>query len=167
MALYIFQINTDSPLGPLEIFSTRIGLCALRFANDVRSRNQILPKIFRNKPLKKGDPFQAEPAFQDWLSGEHSSFISIPLDIHGTPFQAQVWSALQTIPWGETWSYGELARQIGRPNAARAIGAACGANPVPIVVPCHRVVGSNGKLIGFSCGLDRKKWLLDFEQLQP
>ena len=81
----------------------------------------------------------------------------------GTPFQRKVWDALVEIPFGETTSYGELARRIGNPNASRAVGLANGTNPIPIVIPCHRVIGSTGKLTGYGGGLETKRWLLDFE----
>lgn len=88
----------------------------------------------------------------------------LPLDVRGTAFQQKVWQALRTIPAGETWTYGDLARAIGKPGAARAVGAACGANPVCVVVPCHRVVGSNGSLTGYAWGTERKKELLRRER---
>lgn len=88
----------------------------------------------------------------------------LPLDVRGTAFQQRVWEALGTIPAGETWTYGELAARIGKPGAARAVGAACGSNPVCVVVPCHRVVGSNGKLTGYAYGTDRKRELLRRER---
>jgi methylated-DNA-[protein]-cysteine S-methyltransferase len=87
----------------------------------------------------------------------------LPLVMKGTPFQVRVWQALQQIPYGETRSYGQQARVIGTPDAVRAVGAANGRNPIPIVVPCHRVIGSNGKLTGFGGGLPLKRWLLDLE----
>jgi methylated-DNA-[protein]-cysteine S-methyltransferase len=87
----------------------------------------------------------------------------LPLAPHGTPFQLEVWQALQRIPYGDTWSYADLARRIGRPDAVRAVGAANGRNPIPIVIPCHRVIGSNGQLVGFGGGLPLKRWLLDLE----
>ena len=90
--------------------------------------------------------------------------LDLPLDVRGTAFQQKVWQALRTIPAGETWTYGELARAIGKPGAARAVGAACGANPVCVVVPCHRVVGSNGSLTGYAWGAERKKELLRRER---
>ncbi len=90
----------------------------------------------------------------------------LPLVLKGTPFQIRVWRALQQIPYGETRSYGQQARAIGAPDAVRAVGAANGQNPIPIVVPCHRVIGSNGKLTGFGGGLPLKQWLLDLES-QP
>lgn len=89
----------------------------------------------------------------------------LPLDMRGTPFQREVWQALTAIPFGETRSYGQIAVQIGRPKAVRAVGAANGANPVPIIVPCHRVIGSNGKLTGYAGGLELKQQLLSLEGL--
>jgi methylated-DNA-[protein]-cysteine S-methyltransferase len=91
---------------------------------------------------------------------------NLPLALDGTPFQMRVWRALQTIPYGETRSYLEMARLIGRPDAVRAVGAANGQNPIPIVIPCHRVIGSNGTLVGFGGGLDAKRFLLDLERPQ-
>ena len=88
----------------------------------------------------------------------------LPLVFHGTPFQRSVWTALLDIPYGETASYGELARLLGKPAAARAVGLANGKNPVSIIVPCHRVIGSTGSLTGYGGGLDRKQYLLDFER---
>ena len=97
-----------------------------------------------------------------YFAGERRDF-DLPLDLRGTPFQRRVWQALLTIPYGETRSYGELAAQIGRPDRPRAVGAANGRNPVSIVVPCHRVIGSDGGLTGYGGGLARKRWLLDHE----
>ena len=87
----------------------------------------------------------------------------LPLDPPGTAFQRRVWSALRTIPYGTTVSYGELARRLGDVRATRAVGAANGKNPIPIIVPCHRVIGARGELTGFGGGLDRKRWLLEHE----
>lgn len=106
---------------------------------------------------------QAAEELQRYFAGEHVQF-SCPLDLHGTPFQVVVWQQLTQIPYGETCSYGEIARIIGRPKASRAVGAANGANPIAIIVPCHRVIGSNGALVGYGGGLDTKSWLLDLEQ---
>jgi len=89
---------------------------------------------------------------------------TVPLRLVGTDFQRRVWQALQTIPYGETWSYGKLAAEIGAPGASRAVGLANGRNPVGIVVPCHRVVGATGSLTGYGGGLERKRWLLDHER---
>lgn len=88
----------------------------------------------------------------------------LPLAPRGTAFQLNVWNALQKIPYGKTWSYADLAKRIGRPDAVRAVGAANGRNPLPIIIPCHRVIGSNGQLVGFGGGLPLKRWLLELEQ---
>jgi methylated-DNA-[protein]-cysteine S-methyltransferase len=97
-----------------------------------------------------------------YFAGEITSF-DLPLSPRGTPFQQRVWAALRDIPFGETTSYGELARRIGDPKAVRAVGAANGRNPLPLVVPCHRVIGADGSLVGFGGGMDRKRWLLQHE----
>lgn len=99
-----------------------------------------------------------------YFAGSLTEF-DLPLQMSGTPFQQQVWQALKIIPYGTTLSYGELAQQIGQPTASRAVGLSNGRNPVSIVVPCHRVIGANGKLTGYGGGLERKQWLLDHERL--
>jgi methylated-DNA-[protein]-cysteine S-methyltransferase len=114
-----------------------------------------------------GDP-DAEPfataarQLAEYFAGRLTTF-DLPLAPAGTQFQRRVWSALQTIPYGHTWSYGELARQIGRQTASRAVGLANGKNPIALVIPCHRVIGSDGSLTGYGGGLDRKRFLLDLE----
>ncbi|WP_207229338.1 methylated-DNA--[protein]-cysteine S-methyltransferase [Ktedonosporobacter rubrisoli] len=105
---------------------------------------------------------QATDELRRYFAGERIQF-NCPLDLHGTPFQLAVWHELCRIPYGETRSYGEIARAIGRPTASRAVGAANGANPVAIIVPCHRVIGSNGSLTGYGGGLPTKSWLLALE----
>jgi O-6-methylguanine DNA methyltransferase len=108
---------------------------------------------------------QAMDELYRYRAGEHIQF-SCPLDLHGTPFQIEVWEELYRIPYGETRSYAEIACAIGRPAAVRAVGAANGANPVAIIVPCHRVIGSNGALTGYGGGLPTKAWLLDLEGIK-
>jgi methylated-DNA-[protein]-cysteine S-methyltransferase len=98
-----------------------------------------------------------------YLAGRLDALDGLPVDAGGTPFQALVWAALRTIPPGQTWSYKALAERIGRPAAVRAVGLANGANPVGIVVPCHRVIGAGGSLTGYGGGLPRKRWLLEHE----
>ena len=100
--------------------------------------------------------------FDAYFAGERSTF-DIEMNLLGTPFQQRVWSQLCQIPYGETISYGELARRVGNPNASRAVGLANGRNPIAIVVPCHRVIGANGSLTGYGGGLERKTWLLEHE----
>lgn len=99
----------------------------------------------------------------EYFRGGQPDFSLVPLRAEGTLFQQEVWKALLTIPYGETRTYGQIAHMIGRPKAVRAVGGACGRNPLPILVPCHRVVGADGSLTGFSCGLDRKRFLLSLE----
>jgi len=100
---------------------------------------------------------------EEWFAGERRS-IDVPLAVTGTPFQREVWAALATIPYGETWSYAKLAAAIGRPRAVRAVGLANGRNPLAVVVPCHRVIGAGGSLTGYGGGLAAKEWLLSHER---
>jgi len=102
-----------------------------------------------------------------YFAGELDAIDHIPVETGGRPFQRKVWQALRTIPCGTTSSYGELAKRIGRPAAVRAVGLANGANPAAVVVPCHRVIGSNGSLTGYGGGIERKRWLLDHERGRP
>lgn len=106
---------------------------------------------------------QLDAQLGEYFAGERTSF-DLPLAPTGTDFQQRVWAALRTIPYGETWSYGRLAEAVGQPGAARAVGLANGRNPISIVVPCHRVVGSSGKLTGYAGGVERKAFLLDLER---
>jgi len=99
----------------------------------------------------------------DYFAARRTTF-DVPLTMEGTPFQLRVWSALQEIPYGETTSYGEIARRVGEPSAARAVGLANGSNPIAVIVPCHRVIGASGKLTGYGGGLERKRTLLDLER---
>ena len=119
----------------------------------------------RTKTMPRDDEALASTRAQltEYFAGERSSF-DLPLVPEGTGFQRKVWSALCEIPYGETISYGELARHIGQPSAARAVGLANGSNPLPIVVPCHRVIGADGSLTGFGGGIERKRWLLAHEK---
>jgi methylated-DNA-[protein]-cysteine S-methyltransferase len=105
----------------------------------------------------------ARQQLTDYFAGKRQEF-ELPLAAQGTTFQQRVWQELQEIPFGQTWSYGELARRIGQPNASRAVGLANGKNPISIIVPCHRVIGSSGKLVGYGGGLERKTWLLQLER---
>jgi methylated-DNA-[protein]-cysteine S-methyltransferase len=113
------------------------------------------------------EPFDAvRSQLQEYFGGQRTAF-DAPLLLEGTPFQRRVWTALLEIPYGATISYAELARRVGQPTASRAVGLANGRNPVAVIVPCHRVVGSNGRLTGYGGGLTRKRFLLDLESAQP
>jgi methylated-DNA-[protein]-cysteine S-methyltransferase len=109
---------------------------------------------------------ETERQIKEYLAGNRQEF-AVKLELAGTPFQCAVWNALLTIPFGETRSYEQIARQIGKPAAARAVGAANGRNPISILVPCHRVIGATGSLTGFAGGLDAKAYLLAMEADQP
>jgi methylated-DNA-[protein]-cysteine S-methyltransferase len=148
-----------SPVGSLTLVASDKGLAAILWENDDPSRVRLAPLT--------EDPqhpilLETERQLGKYFAGELKQF-SVPLDFHGTEFQKKVWQALLTIPFGETRSYGEIARQLGRPTASRAVGAANGKNPISIIAPCHRVIGSTGKLTGFAGGLKAKEHLLGLE----
>ena len=111
----------------------------------------------------RSDPAGATAALRAYFAGELDAIDALCVAPAGTPFQQEVWQRLRTVPCGTTTSYGALARDLGRPDASRAVGMANGANPVAIVIPCHRVIGANGSLTGYGGGLDRKRWLLAHE----
>lgn len=151
-----------------ESIATPIG--AILLAGDDESLSYIqLPGARHPFPIpadwrRDGSRFtEARRQFEAYFAGDLIEF-DLPLTPHGTPFQKSVWSALNTIPYGTTISYAELARRIGNPNASRAVGLANGANPLSIIVPCHRVIGANGSLTGYGGGLDTKRFLLDLER---
>ena len=145
----------DSPLGMLTLVSDEGVLAGLYMVEQRHRPDLDLPRDDEALP-------ELREQLADYWARELKEF-DVPLAMVGTPFQRQVWAGLRTIPYGETWSYGELAAAIGRPGASRAVGLANGRNPVSVVVPCHRVVGSGGSLTGYGGGLERKKWLLDLE----
>ncbi len=150
------EMNT--PVGKLVILSSKKGLSGIYFGH--RIERSTLPKENpRDKVLN-----QAEAELAEYFAGEREVF-SVPLDARGSAFQREVWRQLSAIPFGETRGYGELAERIGNPKAVRAVGTANGANPISIIVPCHRVIGKDGSLIGFGGGLDIKEKLLRHEGL--
>ena len=149
-----------SPVGALTLVASDAGLTAILWENDRPGRVKLgaMEEAPEHPVLA-----EAERQIQEYFAGERTSF-SVPLDFRGTDFQKSVWAALLTIPFGETRSYGEIARQIGRPGASRAVGAANGRNPLSIIAPCHRVIGTNGALTGFAGGLAAKELLLGIER---
>ncbi len=155
------RTTIDTTIGPIELVATNLGLRAALLPGErpgrLASEGSAVPQA--------GHPVldQAVDELTAYFAGELVEF-AVPLDLAGSPFQLAVWAELTRIPFGETISYGELARRIGNPVASRAVGAANGANPLPIIVPCHRVIGSGGKLTGFGGGLPIKQWLLDHER---
>ena len=155
----------ESPVGKLGIAEDGNGICALFFAEETLDREQksAIRKQESWVPEETGLIKRAWIQLQEYFAGERREF-DLPLSLHGTDFQLADWAALQTIPYGETCSYSHIAKLIGKEKACRAVGMANHHNPVSIVVPCHRVVGKNGKLVGYGGGLDKKKYLLELEQ---
>lgn len=150
----------DSPLGPLTLVAdTRSGgLCGLYM--DLQRHLPDAQRFGVPSPAPFGE---VATQLEEYFAGTRTSF-EVPLALAGTTFQQRVWAALQQIPYGQTWSYGQLAALIGNPAASRAVGMANGRNPVGIIVPCHRVVGSTGKLVGYGGGVERKQRLLALEK---
>lgn len=148
----------DSPVGPLTLVAEGQALAGL-YMDEQRHLPADARQGERDDAVLPGLREQLEAYFRAELTD-----FDVPLALVGTPFQQRVWAALRTIPYGTTWSYGRLAAEIGSPAASRAVGLANGRNPVGIVVPCHRVVGSTGRLTGYGGGMERKRFLLDLEQ---
>lgn len=157
-------ITIDSPVGTLRLISGERGLRAILWGAEDVVR---IASIDEADLVEGATPVLDEAATQleEYFAGTRREF-DLPLDPLGTPFQHSAWMVLRTIPYGTTMSYGQQARQLGDPNKARAVGAANGKNPLSIVVPCHRVIGSGGQLTGFAAGVEIKSWLLDHER-QP
>ena len=159
----IFYQHIDSPVGPLLLAASDAGLHAIEFAEN-------------RHPVKRSEDWhqgahpsltEAHRQLDEYFAGTRRVF-DLPLSPQGTDFQREVWNTLASIPYGQTISYAQLAQRIGKPSAMRAVGAANGRNPLPIVLPCHRVIGSNAALTGYGGGLQRKRWLLEHEKaIQP
>jgi methylated-DNA-[protein]-cysteine S-methyltransferase len=150
----------ESPIGKLKLVASDKGLVAILWENDSPRRVRLDELVADEQhPVL----VETERQLGQYFAGKRKTF-SIALDMRGTRFQKDVWEALVAIPFGETRSYGQLAKQLGNPRASRAVGAANGRNPVSIIVPCHRVIGSSGKLTGFAGGLDAKAHLLGLEK---
>jgi len=149
-----------SPVGELTLIASDSGLRAILWPDDKPGRVKFSESLVENP----ANPYLQKAADQldEYFAGTRHDF-DLSFDMVGTEFQTEVWHALEEIPFGETTSYGEIAESLGKPKAARAIGAAVGRNPLSIVVPCHRVVGKDGSLTGFAGGLDAKTRLLDLE----
>lgn len=146
----LFRATLDSPVGLLELVASKEGLREINFGTG----------IF--KPRYNDILRETQKQLREYFQGKRKKF-TIPLDPEGTDFQIMVWKELSRIPWGKTVSYGDVARATGKPGASRAVGQANGKNPIPIVVPCHRVIGARGKITGYSGGVEIKKWLLTHE----
>lgn len=158
----ISYTHVDSPVGPLMLAASDAGLHAIEF----HVSRHAVP---RGTEWREGGHALIDAARRqlcEYFDGRRTTF-HVPLAPDGTPFQRRVWDALASIPYGQTISYAELAARVGRPGASRAVGAANGRNPLPIVLPCHRVIGANGALTGFGGGLPTKRFLLELEGAWP
>ncbi|NND48606.1 MAG: methylated-DNA--[protein]-cysteine S-methyltransferase [Woeseiaceae bacterium] len=153
----MYYCYLDTPIGELLLAGEDGALAMIGFPKGSMRRDPGPDWIYNERPLAK-----ARQQLEEYFAGARKEF-DLPLKIRGTEFQVSVLDALQEIPYGTTASYGEIAKRIGRPRAVRAVGAANGRNPIPIVVPCHRVIGSSGDLTGFGGGLDTKAALLRLE----
>jgi methylated-DNA-[protein]-cysteine S-methyltransferase len=150
-----------SPVGRLKLVASDRGLVAILWGADEKTGRVSLP--LAEKQDRHPVLVEAEKQLKGYFAGRRKRF-SVKLDLRGTPFQKKVWRALLKIPYGETRTYGEIASQLGCPKAARAVGAANGKNPISIIAPCHRLIGSSGKLHGFAGGLKAKSDLLKLER---
>jgi len=165
MTLETCEVKT--PLGALTLYAEGDRLVGLEFSDRGKGKAALRRRLeraygeFDEKRVK--DPAGAATRLRRYFSGDTRALDEQPVRGHGTPFQQQVWKALRAIPAGTTRSYGELAKSIGRPSSVRAVGAANGANPVAIFVPCHRIVASDGSPHGYGGGIQRKEWLLEHE----
>lgn len=151
----IYRTEVASPLGDLVILTSERGVIAVVWPEDGRAEST-------DHAATNSIGQEAAQQLSEYFAGERTRF-DLPLDLRGTEFQIQVWESLATIPFGQTVSYAEQAERMGRPSAVRAVAAANGKNPVSIVLPCHRVIGSDGSLTGYAAGLDIKRWLLAHE----
>ena len=162
--MIIEMARVDTPIGPLLLAVREGSLCAVEFDGAQARLRRTLSRRFPGAELRSGDdPSGFASRLRAYFDGDLSALESISVDPGGTPFQAKVWKELRRIPTGSAVSYRDLAGMIGAPKAVRAVGLANGANPVPIVIPCHRVIGADGGLTGYGGGLERKRWLLAHE----
>jgi len=169
-AASVAELVIDSPIGPLLLVADDRALCAVYFPNhpdgavlrEVPAPGAAAARVSEATPAAQHILHDTARQLGEYFAGTRREF-ELPLETGGTGFQQQVWRALCEIPFAVTWSYGQLATSVGNRNASRAVGAANGKNPIPIIVPCHRVIGSNGSLTGFGGGEATKRWLLDHE----
>jgi methylated-DNA-[protein]-cysteine S-methyltransferase len=160
--MQLVYMYMDSPVGALKLVAHDHALVAVMWDNEDHKRVRLAELIEDHQhPIL----LRVKKQLEQYFAGQRQQF-DLPLDFQGTDFQQQVWQTLLTIPYGETRSYKEIAVQIGNEKAVRAVGAANGRNPISIIAPCHRVIGSSGALVGFAGGLDKKQILLSLEQSQ-
>ena len=164
----LFLDRLSTPIGNLLIVADHEGNLRATFWTDHEEElHRVLQRRYPGMQIElepAADPHGLTSAIAAYFAGDLHVIDTLPVEAAGTSFQREVWRALREIPCGTTMSYGELARRIRRPDAVRAVGSANGANPVGVVVPCHRVIGANGSLTGYGGGIDRKRWLLEHER---
>jgi methylated-DNA-[protein]-cysteine S-methyltransferase len=165
--LHLYVDHLETPIGEVVLVSDAEGRLRIVHFTDREERwRSYLARQYGPNLLfsQANDAHGFTSAFAAYFEGDCSAIDCLPVETSGTPFQQTVWRSLRSIPAGETWSYRQLAEYVGQPKAVRAVGAANGANPVGIVLPCHRVIGANGALTGYGGGLTRKQWLLEHER---
>jgi O-6-methylguanine DNA methyltransferase len=161
----VYRTQIDSPIGPLGLYGTVEGLMAIVFPRHSRvAVEDWLQRVVGEAHIVDDADFHQEATGQldEYFAGKRRQF-ELALDVRGTAFQRRVWDAVAAVPYGQTRSYAEIARAVGAPRGMRAVGAANGANPLPLIIPCHRVIGSHGGLHGYGGGLDVKAKLLELE----
>jgi methylated-DNA-[protein]-cysteine S-methyltransferase len=152
----------ESPIGQVQLVASQGVVVLLDFADNTERIRHLLEKRFGMYSLEAKE-LPWTKTVQNYFAGEFEALHSIPTDTGGTAFQQSVWQTLLNIPIGRTWSYLEVAKHIGKPAATRAVGMTNGLNPISLILPCHRVIGANGKLTGYAGGMERKRWLLEHE----
>jgi O-6-methylguanine DNA methyltransferase len=170
--LTLHRAEIDTPIGPMLAIASDEALSVLEFGNRERFARlearlaRWFPPHAIDENVENVSPVidRVREWLEGYFSGTDADASGLPLDMRGAPFEQRVWAALRKIPAGTTTSYGEIARRLGDAGASRAVGAANGANPIAIIVPCHRVIGADGSLTGYGGGLERKTWLLDHER---
>lgn len=156
-----------SPIGTLTLAARGEKVCLLHFGATDADVRRALGRWYPHEPVElAADPAGARASLDSYFAGQLDAIDDVPVELNGTPFQRRVWEQLRAIRPGTTAAYADIARAISAPSAIRAVGAANGANPVAVIVPCHRVIGTNGTLTGYGGGLDRKRWLLEHEGLR-
>jgi methylated-DNA-[protein]-cysteine S-methyltransferase len=159
--------EVPSPIGPLTIAERSGRVCLVHFGVGGDDVDTCLERWYPGELRVRRPIDSIRLALHEYFAGDCRALDAVAVELNGTPFQRKVWEALREIPAGATLSYADLARRIGEPRAVRAVGAANGANPVAVIVPCHRVIGADGTLTGYGGGLDRKQWLLAHEGVLP
>ena len=154
----------DSPVGPLTVAARADRVCLLHFGQDSAGIRAWLERWYPGQPVAPSkDPAAIRTVLGAYFTGDVDVLDRVPVELNGTAFQKRVWEALRGVRAGTTVPYATIAKRIAAPHAVRAVGAANGANPVAVIVPCHRIIGSNGTLTGYGGGLERKEWLLRHE----